>query len=103
MSAPGAARRRPVALVVLDLAVGAFVLLFTAVLALVAGGTVAVFPDVWLLVLSALLLIVAWFGSLAMFAIRALQRRWSWYWPVLGGVLIVLVFNGGTLLQSALL
>jgi hypothetical protein len=103
MAAPAASRRRPIALVVLDLAAGALVLLFTAVLALVAGGTIGVFPDLWLLVLCALLLITAWFGSLAMFAIRALQRRWAWFWPVLGGVLIVLVFNGGALLQNALL
>ena len=50
-----------------------------------------------------MLLGVAWFVSLAMFAIRALQRRWAWYGPLRGGALIALVFYGGAALQTALL
>ncbi len=103
MAAPAARRPRPVVLVVLDLAVGAFVLLFTAVLGLTAGGVVSAFPDAWLLVLCATLLVGAWAASLALYLIRAVQRRWSWFWPVLGGVAIVIVLWAGTLLQSALL
>lgn len=103
MGGSAAARRRPVVLVVLDLVVGALVLLFTAVLGLLAGSYVGLFQDAWLLTLCLVLLVAAWFASLAMFAIRALQRRWAWFWPVIGGVALTAVFYGGTLLQTALL
>ena len=109
-TAPARTRSRP--LVILDLSVGIFIALFGLVVSwgiiltalslpgnYIGGNTslASTISTVWVAVA-----IFGWALSSGMFIVRAIQRRYAFFWPIIGIIIVVLSFYiGAFILGSA--
>ena len=105
------ARRRSLVLVVLDITVGVIVILFGIVLALGVIVTALSFANLQVTdetlrstIINVMIAVVifGWAITSGMFVIRAIQRRYAFYWPIIGIIIIVLSFYLGALVVGPL-
>lgn len=116
-TAPEPRARRSVALVVLDVVMGAAFAVIGLVFGLVAvavAGQIGHVNDglctagpyegiecdagALSLLVNALIFVtvIAWALTTGMFVVRLIQRRWAFYWPIIGLVILVVAFYGAT-------
>lgn len=96
---------RPLALAIIDIAAGIIVILFGLLLGLIMlatagqirlieGGDVGLRETVTSILTA--VIIFGWAIPSGMFVVRAIQRRYAFYWPIIGIIIIVVAFYAGS-------